>query len=386
MKILIIGGTGIIGGSIAEAAVNAGHDVYIISKTGPKSKLKDMNAHFLMADWFRDDLAEAAVTLGFDVIVDALIFNEKHIERSARIINGHCTHFIYISTDSVYPHPGNGITEDTEINEDGIHWEYGKGKFRAEQYLRSHSSEYGFYWTVIRPTITFGETRIPVGFASQRNTCNLADRIREHRPVLRFDDPSSHHAMCHSSVFGNAVTGLMLNSRAAGQIYHISDDRAYTYGEVFESIEKVLGIKGKYVYLPPEVIRRFTSVYEDTVYDKNPEFTLSNAAIKSACSDVNYSCDMDQVMAETVRYLESQKEKAPQDCEYDLLTDLILFENAGNTDDEVKSYVNGFSKDYIIKLKRFDRDCRSQKRKQKIKDMLTPAYRAVKGVCSGKKK
>ena len=386
MKILIIGGTGIIGGSIAEAAVNAGHDVYIISKTGPKGKLKDLTAHFLMADWFRDDLAEAAVALGFDVIVDALIFNEKHIERSARIINGHCKHFIYISTDSVYPHPGYGITEDIKINEDEIHWEYGKGKFRAEQYLRSHSSEYGFYWTIIRPTITFGETRIPVGFASRRNTANLIERLKDHKPVLRFDDPSTHHAMCHTSVFGNAVTKLMLNTRTAGQVYHISDDRTYTYGEVFESIEKTLGAKGKYVYLPPEVIRRFTSYYEDAVYDKNPEFTLSNAAIRTVCSDVNFSCDMDQVMTETVSYLESQKEKVPQDCEYDLLTDLILLENAGKTDDDVKSYVNGFSKDYIIKLKRFDRDFRRQKRKQKIKYMLTPAYRAVKGVCSGKKK
>ena len=385
MKILITGGTGIIGGAIAKAAADKGSDVHVVSRTKPSGAISRINAHFLTADWFDDDQARKLVAEGFDVIVDTLIFNEKHMERSADIVNGHCSQFIYISTDSVYPHPGKDITEDTKIDPAEIKWEYGSGKYRAEQYLKEHSSEYGFFWTVIRPTITFGETRIPVGFASKRNTSALIDRIRDQRPVLRFDDPSSHHALCHVSVFGNAVSGLLLNSLAAGQIYHISDDRAYTYGEVFESIEKALGVKGRYVFLSPEAVRRFTSVYEDAVYDKNPEFTLNNAGIRSASPDADYNCDMDQVMAETVRHLESQRDSASEDSEYDLLTDLILLENVDKTDDVVKSYVKGFSEDYILKLKSFDRDYAKQKRKQKMKDMLSPAYRAVKGIFKGKK-
>jgi hypothetical protein len=51
----------------------------------------------------------------------------------------------------------------------------------------------------------------------------------------------------------------------------------------------------------------------------------------------------------------------------------------------VKSYVKGFSEDYILKLKSFDRDYAKQKRKQKMKDLLGPAYRAVKGIFKGKK-
>ena len=112
MKVLIIGGTGIIGGALTEASVSAGHDVAVLTRNEPAGKWKDINAEYIRGDWYDDKAAAEVAGKGFDVIVDTLIFNEDQMARSMRIANGHCRQLTYISTDSVYAHPAVDLSED----------------------------------------------------------------------------------------------------------------------------------------------------------------------------------------------------------------------------------------------------------------------------------
>lgn len=379
MKILIIGGMGIIGGAVTEAAIERGCEVTVLSRRNPTGKWKDISARFIQGNWYDDALAERIVSEGFDVVIDTVVFDETQIERSARIVNGHCTQFIYISTDSVYPHPGSEVTEDAYIDKDAVKWIYGINKYKAEVYLKGHSSEYSFYWTVIRPTITFGDTRIPVGFSSRRNTCNLIDRLVNGKPVLRFEDQGSKHAICHVSVFGAAVAGLLLNDKASGQCYHISDNKAYTFDEVFGALEQILGVKGRYVHLSADTVSNIPWVYEDMIYDKDSEFTLDNSKIKAVCGDIDYSCDLMKVLTRTVRYLEDNRNNFEQDSEYDQITDLVLLRNSDKLNDEDRKYVAGFSKEYIQTLKRSEQARNKHKRTEKIKSALRPIKRKLTG-------
>lgn len=363
MKVLVVGGMGIIGGAITESAVKAGHDVTVICRNAPSGKWKDIPARFVQGDWFNDQDAEAVAGQGFDVIVETLIFDENHMARSARIINDHCRQLIYISTDSVYPHPGENLKEDIDINPDDIKWAYGINKRKAEIYLQSHSSEYSFDWVVIRPTITFGDTRIPVGFASKRGAYTLIDRIEKGKPVIRFDDPESHHALCHTSVFGNAVTGLFLNEKASGNFYHISDDSAYTYDEIFEVIGNIVGKKPSFVFLNPELLKEYnTDAYEDMIYDKDSEFTLDNSSIKDVCPDVDFHADLDMVLRETIASL---KKNGKEDSDYDMLSELVLLKSGSD-------HANGLSKERIREIKKYGSSL-------KIKNTLTKVKRSLIG-------
>ena len=380
MKLLIIGGMGIIGGAITEAALERGFEVTVVSRSNPSGKWKDIPAKYIRGNWYDDSLAEDIVSEGFDVVIDTVVFDEKQMERSAKIVEGHCKQFILISTDSVYPHPGSLVTEDAYIDKDAVKWNYGIKKYKAEIYLKEHSSEYSFYWTVIRPTITFGDTRLPVGFASRRNTCNLIDRLVNGKPVLRFEDRGSKHAICHVSVFGAATAGLLLNEKAYGQCYHISDDKAYTFDEIFEALEQILGVKGRYVHMPADTVSSIPWIYEDMIYDKDSEFTLDNSKIKTACSEIDYSCDLTLVLTRTVRYLEDNRESFEQDSEYDLITDLVLLRNSDKLDLKDREYVIGFTKEYIQTLKRSEQVRNKQNRIEKIKDTLRPIKHKLMGL------
>jgi len=380
LKILITGGTGLIGGAIAEAAVRKGHEVWILSRKEPSGKISGLDAHFICGDWYDDRFVESTVSQDYDVVVDTLIFNENQMERTIRIINGHCRQFLYISTDSVYPHPGKDVSENDEIDINDIKWKYGYDKLKAERYLESHEQELSFFWTVIRPTVTFGDTRLPAGFVSKRNTYTLAERILNNKPVIRFDDPATKHALCHVSVFGEAVSCLLMNEAAAGHCYHISDNKSYTYDDIFRSIEKTLGTKGIYVHLPSDVLRRYNRVlYEDMIYDKVPEFTLDNSLIREICPDVEFSVDIDAVIAETLQNLKSTKSAVIQDQEYDVISDLILLNEADKISDtnmknEVAAYTGRMTDEQKRTLKAYE----SQNKRARFREKMKKPLRSLK--------
>lgn len=372
MKILVIGGMGVIGGAITTAAAEKKWDVVVVSRRELSSEWIDRGVSGIAGDWRDDNFARNVVKVGFDVIIDTQVFNEKQLARSMEVVNGHCKQYIYISTDSVYAHPAKNLGEDEPINLSEIYWEYGINKRKAELYLLNNGNKYKFFWTGIRPTITFGDTRIPVGYATKRSTYTLAERIIEGRPIIRFDDPNSRHSVCHTSIFGSAAVGLFLNEKAYSQFFHISDDQAYSYDEIFTAIEKVLGKKALFVNVSVDCVKKYSkTIYEEMVYDKNPEFTLDTSKIKSVVPDINYHVDIDTVMESTLSYLKGHS--IGKDDEYNYISDSILMNQVNSIDnhvlrEQVNNYISKFSKEYVNELTSFEK-------KQKVKNILYPLKR-----------
>ena len=383
MKVLIIGGMGIIGGAITEAATRKGYEVYVLSRRKPFGKWCDLPVTYIQGDWLDDIFANSVVSQFFDVIVDTRVFSTKQIKRSVKIVNNHCNQYIYISTDSVYAHPGNQVSENSKIDIREVKWKYGLGKLKAEQYLKTHEKEYSFFWTIIRPTITFGDTRIPVGFSSKRNTYNLVKRLQNHKPILRFDKPETKHSLCHTSIFGEAVTYLFMNKKAAGQAFHISDNKAYTYDNIFASIENYLGVKGVYIHLPSTAIKPYNkTIYEEMIYDKDPEFILDNSKIKDICPYDFFSMDLDCVIASTLNNLKDNM-KNPQDDDYDKITDLVLLKKHRYIKDEkerieVLKYNNSLSKNEKQSLCLYAIECKINYIIQEGKRWLRPIKKFFK--------
>lgn len=383
MKVLIIGGMGVIGGAITEAALKKDIDVYVLSRRAPFEKWKNMQATFIQGNWKDDSFAEHLVSQFFDVIVDTQIFNKEQMARTVQIVNGRCTQFIYISTDSVYKHPCSNLSEDQDIDINDVKWKYGYDKRIAELYLSDHSSEYSFYWTVIRPTITFGDTRIPVGYASRRNTNTLVDRIINSKPILRFDDPKTMHSLCHTSIFGSAVCELFLNPAASSEAYHISDDKSYTYDEIFGVIEDLVGVKAIYAHFPSKVVKKYSkAVYEEMIYDKDPTFTLDNNKIKKMCHNTEFHKDLYEVLSATIQNLKDHREKEGEDLDYNMISDVILlknYEQITNVSERscIEKYINGLDKAYILELRKYDRKSSFRNMARMCKRCLRPLKKLV---------
>lgn len=378
MNVLIIGGMGVIGGAITEAAVKVGHNVTVLSRRSPFGKWNTISARYVQGDWKDDTFAEDLVKKGFDVIVDTQIFNEQQMARSLRIINNHCSQLIYISTDSVYAHPSDNLSEDEDIRLEDIKWDYGLNKRKAELYLLSHSNDYSFKWTVIRPTLTFGDTRIPAGFSSKRGTYTLLDRIENQKPIIRFDDGKSRHSLCHVSVFGKAAVGVFLNEKSYGRFYHISDDYSYTYDEIFDVIEGIVGQKAIFAFLDAKKVKKYnTYVYDEMIYDKNPEFTLDNKNIKAICPDVRFHVELQEVLRETITNLKEHSEEVGDDTDYNMLTDILLLKNRGiiksqSSAPEIMEYLENIPESYRQRVEGYGANAAKNNTIRSIKKALSP--------------
>ena len=385
MKVLIIGGMGIIGGAITEAAAKKSEmDVYVCSRRHLFGKYLNLRVKGIQGDWRDDSFAKHIVADNYDVIVDTQIFTKKQLIRSLNIVNGHCKQFVYISTDSVYVHPAKDKTEDEPIDLKKLKWKYGFDKRDAELYLSHYGNNYFFYWTVIRPTVTFGDTRLPVGFASKRDTNTLVNRILDGKPVLLFDDINTKHAICHTSIFGSAVANLFLNENAKNQAFHVSDDKAYTYLEVFHVIEDILGIKGNYVHLSSRYLKKYNkNIYEEMIYDKDPEFTLDNTKIKTVSPETNYHPDIHKILKSTVTRL---KQTAESDSEYEILTDLLLlkYKKAIKNDSEkeiTEKYITSLRPEYKTELQHYGLCSITQTALKPVKRFCLLPFRIGRKIC-----
>lgn len=372
MKVLIIGGMGIIGGAITEAACRKGYDVVVLSRRKLFGGYKQMPVRGVSGDWKNDDFVQNVLKENFDVIIDTLIFNPHDLTRDIRLVNGHCKQFIFISTDSVYPHPGQDVYESIEIDETLLKWSYGINKWKAELSLAEEGNNCSFFWTVIRPTITFGNTRIPVGFASRKNEWTLVSRIKSGKPILCFDN-DKRHAICHTSTFGSAAVDLFLNSNAAGECYHISDDNSITYIEVFKCISDILGVKPVLIYTDAKILKRLNyAKYEEMIYDKNPEFTVKNDKIKRMSPTTSYNISLYDAIKTALVYMEDRYSSNQPDVDYEYMSDSILLSykklNLSEADESiVEEYISSLSDSYINKLKIYSK-------KMQVKSIVRPFY------------
>ncbi|HZE70485.1 MAG TPA: hypothetical protein VE135_13290 [Pyrinomonadaceae bacterium] len=114
MKVLFIGGTGIISAAVSRQAVAKGLDLYLLNRG-----LRGVNppgSHGLIADTQQpEDFKAALQGLQFDVVVNWTAYTPDDIEHDLSIFQGRVKQYIFISSASVYQKPPSHyfITEAT---------------------------------------------------------------------------------------------------------------------------------------------------------------------------------------------------------------------------------------------------------------------------------
>ncbi len=368
---------GIVGGAVTCAAEQSGYDVYLVSRNPLKDKYTNLKVKHICGDWHDEKIAKKIMSSDYDIVIDSLIFNVEQLTRDINLIDGHCKQFIYISSDAVYNHPGHDVSEDNAINLDNLKWKYGLDKRLSEMYLEQNTHKYSFSWTVIRPTVTFGETRIPIGFSSRQNEWGLVSRIIKKKPIVMFDEEGSRHPICHVSTFGQAAIKLFLNESAYNNYYHISDDANYTYDQILNVVGEIVGEKPILVRVPVDKIRKLNIYkYDEMVYDKNPEFVLDNSKIKTLVDAPIFNIDLKNCLCETIKYLKDNSKNDRGDEEFELISDLLLLKyKRYNLEQKerniVKQYISKLSLKYKLKILLFQL-------KRYIYYCVEPLYSSIK--------
>jgi len=285
MKVLFIGGTGIISTACAELAVQRGLDLTLLNRgqgkriDGTRQLVADIN-----------DVATAKKVLGdshWDVVVDFISFHPDDLKNRLEIFRDRVGQFIFISSASAYQKPiiDYLATESTPLV--NPFWSYSRDKIDCELYLNNELRENGFPVTIIRPSYTYGETVIPVSFNSWERPYTVIDRMRKGLPVIIPGDGTSLWQLTHNADFAKGLLGLFGHQGSIGHAFHITTDEVLNWNQIFEATAEAAGVdKLNAVHIASDFIVACMPETEGGLHgDKAGSIVLDNAKIKRFVPD-----------------------------------------------------------------------------------------------------
>ena len=293
MKLLIIGGTGVLSGAVAREAIRQGIEVYILHR-GTKMNLIPEGANSILAD-IKDSRRVESVLCGmqFDSLIDFLCYKKNELRNNYQLLHKYTKQYIFISTACVYDTSIPGVKQENApkvLNS----WSYSREKWECEEFLMEISKCSNIPYTIVRPAVTYDDTRIPYGITPVYGYhWTLIGRILADKPIITWDEGRSRWNLLRVEDFALGVVAVIGNKNAYNEAYNISGDIAYSWMDVLNTLSKVLNHNVKiynlttaeYISLYPGRAGEISARALDSIID--------NSKIKALTPSFNMSIDLE---------------------------------------------------------------------------------------------
>ncbi len=321
MKVLFIGGTGIISSAVSKLAVERGIDLYLFNR-GQHGEFAPKGTKVIKGDT-KDKSALKGKT--FDVVVDWFAYVPKDVEADIELFKGSVGQYIFISSASAYQKPPTHwlITESTPLA--NPFWQYSRDKIACEDRLLAEYRNSGFPVTIVRPSLTYGVTMIPAAINSWQKPWTIVDRMRKGKKIIIHGDGTALWTMTHNTDFAKGLVGLLGNVQAIGHAFHITSDEALTWNKIYQVIADAAGAKLKPVYIPSEVIARIDPDHAGTLLgDKSWCAVFDNSKIKRFVPDFVATVPFAQGVKRSIEWFEQDPKRCVIDDEYNKFMDRLI--------------------------------------------------------------
>lgn len=281
LRVLIVGGTGIISTAVVAEALARGHEVHTLSRSGPDASVPEgVRAH--RAD-VRDaaSVSRALGALDFDVVAQFVAFEEQHVRADVEIFAGCTRQYIFISSASAYQTPPSRlpVTESTPLR--NPYWEYSRKKIACEDALVAAYRGSGFPVTIVRPSHTYNPTMVPFD-----GGWTVVERMRQGREVVVPGDGTSLWTITHHTDFARAFVGLFGRDEALGEALHITSDEAPTWNAIYGHIARAAGVEPRLVHVASASIALADPEWGAALLgDKANSMVFDNSKIKTLVPD-----------------------------------------------------------------------------------------------------
>ncbi len=320
MKVLFIGGTGIISSACSALAVKRGIELYLLNR-GQSPRNAPEKAIVLNGDIRDKNSVENAIRdHRFDAVVDWIAFSPEHVETDLEIFRGRSGQYIFISSASAYQTPPASlpVTESTPLY--NPFWQYSRDKIACEDRLIRACREENFPVTIVRPSHTYDCATLPL---TGRYTA--VDRMLKGKKVIVHGDGTSLWTLTNHRDFAKGFVGLLGNSRAVGEAFHITSDEILTWNQIFEIIAKAFKTTAEIVHIPSEIIAKYDAEWgAGLLGDKAHSMIFDNSKIKKLVTDFAATVPFSVGVEEIVKWFNEDASRKIIDEKFDKLTDRII--------------------------------------------------------------
>jgi len=321
MKVLFIGGTGIISSACASLALERGIDLYFLNRGLSAGRPVPAGVQILKGD-IRDRSSTNAALSGrqFDVVVDWVAYTPEHIETDLELFGGRTGQYIFISSASAYQTPPSSlpVTESTLL--DNPYWLYSRNKIACEERLVKAYRQDKFPMTIVRPSHTYDRTTLPMD-----GGYTVVNRMRQGKQVIVHGDGTSLWVLTHHKDFARAFVGLLGNSHAIGDAFHITSDELLNWNQIFELVAKAAGAQARIVHVPSDLIAAYDPRWgAGLLGDKAVSMVFDNSKIKRIVPDFVASIPFSRGAEEIMAWYDADPARQVVDEEMDRMIDRII--------------------------------------------------------------
>jgi nucleoside-diphosphate-sugar epimerase len=338
MKVLFIGGTGIISSACSELAQQRGIELYLLNR-GLSIRPPAAGAISLKGDIHQPaSVAQALGELTFDAVVEWIAFTPDQVKSDIELFRNRTGQYVFISSASAYQKPPASlpITEETPLV--NPFWEYSRNKTSCEELLIQESKRANFPFTIVRPSHTYDRTLLPFhgGFTD-------VARMRAGKPVVVHGDGTSLWTMTHHRDFAVGFVGLLGHPQAIGQSFHITSDEWLSWNQIYTIVAQAAGAEPNLVHVPSELIARYDPEWGASLLgDKAHSMVFDNSKIRELVPEFHPTIPFWQGAKEIMAWYDEDIKRQVIDQHNDLVQDRLI-EAMQKANEDISSRVDLYS-------------------------------------------
>ncbi|PKO00548.1 MAG: NAD-dependent dehydratase [Chloroflexi bacterium HGW-Chloroflexi-4] len=320
MKVLFIGGTGIISTACAARAIVKGIDLTLLNR-GKSARPTAEGAAIIHADIH--DIASMRSALAgkdFDAVVDWIAYTPHDVQKDIDLFSGKTGQFVFISSASAYQTPASNlpIRESTPL--ENPFWDYSRNKIACEELLVAEYRKNKFPFTIVRPSHTYDRTSLPI-----EGGYTVIDRMLKGKPVIVHGDGTSIWTLTHNTDFAKGFVGLLGNSRARGEIFHITSDEWLTWNQIHNLLGEAAGVTPQLVHIPSDLIAAYDqNIGSSLLGDKTHSAIFDNSKIKQVVPEFVCTVPFSLGAKEIIGWHNAEPSRQKIDPKFDQMCDLLL--------------------------------------------------------------
>lgn len=332
MKVLFLGGTGVISSACAALVAARGHELTLVtrgrSRTAPPPPgVRTLYADATDAKALRAALGASAGGERFDAVVQFVGYEPGHIADDVITFAPRASHYVFVSTAATYRTFDHHIKLGEDTEQVNPHWEYARKKAECERVLREYADDADLPFTIVRPSHTYGPTRIPAYVGNSRHPWTIIDRMRRGADIIIPGDGTSVWTLTHARDFAVGLVGLLGNAEAFGQSVNVMGDGALTWNGIFQTIASAAGLTVPQftaiaVHVPSDAIVAADPTTAGSIYgDKMHGAVFDTRRIHALVPDFAPRVRFADGVRESLAWFEANPERQTVDDEANIMLD-----------------------------------------------------------------
>ena len=281
LRVLFLGGTGIISSACSWRAVELGLDLTVVNRGQTSIRPLPPETKQITADI--DDPATLAAVAGqdFDAVVDWIAFTPDQVRTRTDALRGHVGQYVFISSASAYQTPPARlpITESTPLR--NPFWQYSRNKIACEGLLTTLYRDEGYPVTIVRPSHTYDRTLVPFD-----GGWTIVERMRRGQPIVVHGDGTSLWTLTHHRDFARGLVPLLGHARTLGDTFQITSDDVLTWDQIAHALATAAGTSAHIVHVPSDAIAAVHQGWGDGLLgDKTHSAVFDNSKLRQVVPD-----------------------------------------------------------------------------------------------------